>query len=107
MPKKDEEALELEYAQAGPMIFQGEDGEYTIYTDSDLVLPAPGTEEIDREISLDKLRVQAVDTAHLYILSRREDREWLQRPLYIITSFFSGVGLMGVMWYLFNNGYVG
>ena len=96
-----------EYAQPGPMVVEGPDGHYTVLMDEDLIMPAPNQEDIQREIDLVKLVRKAVDRAEKYYKARREDKDNVMGPVWIVSSFFVGCGFTGAIWWLLTNGYIG
>lgn len=105
--KDEHEYLELEYAQSGPVIVEGEDGHYSFLSNEDLILSTATAEETAREVALDKLRVKAVDNAENYYQARCEDKASLWGPVYILTAYFLGLASMGLIWYLRVNEYLG
>lgn len=104
--EKDPNVLEvLEYATEGPFVVETDDGSYTVVYNDDLVAPAPGQEDIQKEIDLVKLVRNAIDNAEKYIASRKEDKDKIFYPASIIVSFFGGVWLVVLVWLLHNNGF--
>lgn len=106
MSKDKNEYLDLEYAQAGPIIVEGEDGQYTFLSNEDLVLPEPGQEDIRKEIELAKTIRKAVDNAEKYIKARKEDKDFVWGPIWMLVAFCTGGWCVGVFWILYNNGYL-
>ena len=107
MGKPDDFVFDTDYTEGGPVVVEGADGEYTFLSNDDLVLSAPGEEDILHEVALDRLRVEAVNNADNYIASRKEDRGRMTVPLTAMICFALGAWVVGGLWILSNNGYLG